>query len=312
MISWSTSDVAGIHFGDSHILATRLSHKGKGPYALTHADWVPYDSGASEKVISGVVRALWKQANIPTRTICATLRSASLVMRYFKYPSMSAEELRSALELQGEEALQIPRRDLIVDWHLNRGEYSSGARGKAIEGVFFAAPVKDVDRALNILFLAGLDPIILDVRALAVANLFSVLGEKRDESALCLVNLSPHSADVMVMTKSGSIYPYTVLCRATTWTEAPEFLTENIRDVLKYCDFKLDWEPVRRIVLTGEVPLGTEFARKIQEGVHLPVESWNPMSSLDLTAKRVKARLDADTLSGNMLGPCLGLSLRRG
>ena len=192
MISWSTSDVAGIHFGDSHILATRLSHKGKGPYALTHADWVPYDSGASEKVIAGVVRALWKQANFPTRTICATLRSASLVMRYFKYPSMSAEELRSALELQGEEALQIPRRDLIVDWHLNRGEYSSGARGKAIEGVFFAAPVKDVDRALNILFLAGLDPIILDVRALAVANLFSVLGEKRDESALCLVNLSPH------------------------------------------------------------------------------------------------------------------------
>ena len=312
MISWSTSDIAGIHFGDSHISATRISRKGDGPYGLTHADWLPYDSGASEQVIAGAVKVLWRQSKIPTRAICATLRSSSLVMRYFKYPSMSAEELRSALELQAEEALQVPRRDLIVDWHLNRGEYSIGARGKAIEGIFFAAPVKDVDRILNILFLAGLDPIILDVRALAVANLYSVLGEKKDESALCLVNLAPHSADVMVVTKSGSIYPYTVLCRATTWAEAPEFLCENIRDVMKYCDFKLDWEPVRRIVLTGEVPPGTEFSRKIQEGARLPVECWSPLSVLDCSAKRVKARLAGDVASGKMLGPCLGLSLRKG
>ena len=313
MISLSTSDIAGVNFGDSHITATRLRGKGSGPYSLTHAGWIPYDPGASEKEIASAVKSLWRKFRFPTKTVCASLRSASLVVRYFKYPAMSEDELESALELQAEEALQVPRDKLLVDWHLNRGGVTSGGVtgvGRLIEGVLAAAPAKDVDRLLSILSMAGLDPIILDVRAMAVANLYSVIADKHTDAVTCLVNLSPHSADVVVLSKVGGIYPHTVFCRASAWTEAPSFLCENIRDVMKYSEFKLDWEPVERVVLTGEIPTDAEFVGKIQEGVRLPVERWDPLASLVRKSSGVQALL-GDT-SGNraMLVPSLGLALR--
>ena len=314
MISLSTSDIVGINFGDTHITATRLRGKGSGPYSLTHAGWGPYDPGATEKEIASAVKSLWRKFHFQTNTVCASLRSAALVVRYFKYPAMREEELQSALELQAEEALQVPRGRLLVDWHVNRGRVlKSGetAEGGTIEGVFTAAPVRDVDRLLNILFMAGLDPIILDVRAMAVANLYAVLGEKTTDAVTCLVNLSPHSADVIVLSKVGGIYPHTVFCRASAWMEVPSFLCENIRDVMKYSEFKLDWEPVQRVILTGEIPADAEFVGKIQAGVRLPVERWNPLASLGLKSNAVKAVL-GESGAEAMLVPCLGLSLRGG
>lgn len=309
MISLSTSDVVGINFGDSHITAARLKGKGEGPYSLTHAACVPYDPAASEKEIASVIKSLWKTAKFPTSSICASLRSAALVVRYFKFPAMSAGELKGALELQAEESMQVSRGSLVVDWHLNRDGTEGGG---LVEGVLVAAPSKDVDRWLNILFAAGLDPMVLDVRAMAVANLYAALGGRKTDAVTCLVNLSPHSADVIVLSKTGALYPHTVFCRATAWGETPAFLSENIRDVTKYSEFKLDWEPVQRVVLTGELPADAGFVAKVQEGVRLPVERWDPLTALTVKSKGLQNVLDSGSDHGAMLVPSLGLALRRG
>ncbi len=338
MISWSTADVAGVNFGDSHITVARLRGKGSGPFEVSHAGWATYDSAASEQDIASAIRALWRTARIPTKAVVASLRSSALVVRYFKYPSMSEEDLRSALDLQAEECLQLPRNELVVDCHINKGTVPQAGRrveGAMTEGILAAAPAKDVDRTLSILRMAGLDPIILDVRALAVANLYATLARPSEDPTICVVNLSPHSADVIVVSKSGGIYPHTVFCRASTWGESPAFLCENIRDVMKYTEFKLDWEPVRRVILTGDVPTqgvaGSvpaspekttatmavspstgDFVTGIQARVRLPVETWNPLGSLLLKSKGIRALLESSPKSAAMLVPSLGLALRGG
>jgi hypothetical protein len=126
-----------------------------------------------------------------------------------------------------------------------------------------------------------------------------------------VVNLSPHSADVIILTKAGAIYPHTVFCRATTWAEAPAFLCENVRDVMKYSEFKLDWEPVRRVILTGEVPTSDGFLTKVQEGVRLPVDGWDPLKRLNVKNRRVKEVLADRSVNPAILTSSLGLALRR-
>ncbi len=316
MISWSTSDVAGINFGDSHVTAVRLLGKARGPYEVTHAGWGTYDPSAPEQVVAAAVKALWRKARLPTKTVVASLRSSALVVRYFKYPSMYEDELRSALELQAEECLQVTRDQLVVDCHINKGRVLQVGRrveGEMIEGVLAAAPARDVDRMLSILRMAGLDPLILDVRAMAVANLYATLAAESEDPTICVVSLSPHSADVIVLSKSGGIYPHTVFCRASTWAESPAFLCENIRDVMKYSEFKLDWEPAQRVILTGDLsPLKGDFITKIQTGVRLPVETWNPLKCLVLKAKGIKELMESSPENAAMLAPSLGLALRGG
>lgn len=315
VISWSTKDVAGVNFGDSHITVARLRGGAGGAYQVTHAGWRAQDPSAPEAELAAAVKALWRDARLPTSSVVASLRSPSLVVRYFKYPAMSEAELHAALRLQAEECLQAPADDLAVDCHINSGCVLSGKAGgneKPIEGIMAAAPLRDVKRVLDVLFMAGLDPVILDVRAVAVANLYATLAGRREESSVCVVSLSPHSADVIVLSKSGGIYPHTVFCRASTWEESPSFLCENVRDVMKYSEFKLDWDPVRRVVLTGEIPASGAFAQAVQGAIGLPVEVWNPLSRLQFATRRVKDALESSPVNAGMLAPSLGLALRRG
>lgn len=315
MISWSTSDVAGVNFGDSHITAARVRSGVGGTEEVTHAGWVEYDLKASEQKIAAAVKSLWRKAGLPTTTVVASLRSASLVVRYFKYPFMPESELRSALRLQAEESLQLTGDELAVDWHINRGaardRRTTGSGGVSIEGVLAAAPVKDVRRLLSILFMAGLDPIVLDVRAMAVANLYVRLARKSDDPTTCVVGLAPHSADVIVLSTSGDVYPHTVFCRASTWVESPAFLCENIREAMKYTEFKLAWEPVRRVILMGDVTLDGDFVKRIQEGVDTTVETWDPLRAFALHS-RLREIVSSDPANAAMLAPSLGLALRRG
>lgn len=310
MISWSMADIVGVEFGDNCLMAARLSGKGDGHLSLTHAGMKPCSPSLPERDIASALRSLWKETRMPTRTVCASLRSASLVMRYFKCPLMPDPELQSALQLQAEEALQMDRDQLVVDWHrIDRS--ATGVSAAQIEGVWTAAPVADVDRQLEILFMAGLDPVILDVRAMAVANLYLELNARREQESICVVNMCPHSADVIILPLSGGVYPHTIFCRASTWGDAPGFLSENIRDVLRYSQFKLDWAKVGKVLLTGELPPDDGFADKVAAGLGLPVEKWNPLKDLRLK-HGVERYLEKMEGGGMGLACCLGLGLRKG
>ena len=309
MISWSTSDIAGIHFGDTHITVARVKCDRSGRLVITHAGWTPWDSRESEKKCAAEVRELWRKTKIPTKMVCSSLRSASLVMRYFRMPYMSALELESALGLQAEEALQLPKDQVAVDWYVHGGK--AGAGNAIIEGILSAAPLKDVTHQLSILSMAGLDPVIVDIRALAVANLYLDLGGLNDAVPTCVVSLTPHSADIIMMGKEGKIYPYTVFCRASTWEQEPAFLSENIRDVLRYSEFKLDWPRAQRILLTGQVPTAPAFVEGVKEMLKLEVELWNPLDKVDVKTQDVKDLLAADPAGAAMLGVSLGLAIRR-
>ena len=77
MISWSTSDVAGVNFGDSHITVARVRGQMGGGMEVTHAGWNTYDPGASDESIAAAVKALWRKTRLPTTTVVASLRSAA-------------------------------------------------------------------------------------------------------------------------------------------------------------------------------------------------------------------------------------------
>ena len=234
-----------------------------------------------------------------------------MVMRYFKMPAISASEMKAALTLQAEEALQLTRDKVAVDWHVQEWTRGGGEVPPVIQGILAAAPVKDVERELSILTLAGLDPVIVDVRAMAVANLFLSLDDQAGESSVCLVNMTPHSADVIVLRKLGGLYPYTVFCRASTWAQSPGFLGENIRDVLKFSEFKLDWDSVKRVLLTGEVPEDTTFIDQLRSALTMPVEVWNPLAGMNLRDQSVREMLAESPANSALLVPALGLALRR-
>ncbi len=311
MISWSTTDIAGIEFGDTHMVAARVREKRTGAYQITHAGWIEYDPVSSLKEKAEAVKALWKCSKMPTRTVCAALRSSSMAVRPFSVPSLSGNELEAVIDLQAEESLQLSRQEMVVEWHIN-GKPDFEKPGTAITGIYAAAPLKDVEAELELLHHADLDPVILDIRALAVANLRGVLkGVEADDYPLCLINLAPHSADIILQHAPGVIYPHTVYCRASTWEESPGFLVENIRDVLRYGEFKLGWDLPGRVVLAGQIVDGARVHTLVQELLKMDIQVWEPWKECLETSRAVDDVLAQGRMGNGILLPALGLALRR-
>lgn len=304
-------DIAGLDIGERMITAARVVTTVDGGLQVTHAGWREFDPAGTDRNTASAIRSLWRSLGIPTQTVCATLRSPSVIMRHFKMPFMPQEELTSALQLQAEEAVQAPANELVVEWHVSPVQKDAD-QPDTVEGVFVAAPVKDVERHLDLLRLAGLLPVIVDVPSMAVANAYLRMGgEETTGQATLLVNLTSNAADMAVVVPPAWIYPYTAYCRGGSWSQSAGFLCESIRDLVRFSGFKLKQSPVRKVLLTGQVVSVDNIAAMVNSEVGIPVEVWNPMRFMERQSGRVRRRFRTDEEKGTLMTASVGLALRR-
>lgn len=307
-----TDDVVGLDWSDGVVTASRVEVDASGALRLLNVGWASVGSNASDRELAAAIREVWRTAGMPSWTVALSLRSRSVVLRYFNYPSLRPEELQSALRLEAEESLQLPPDEVATDVHLNRRdkEVTGESSGRPYEGVLVAAPMKEVKHHLEIVRQAGLYPVAVDLGATAMANLFQVLtDDPRECEDTCVLHLSSQSADIVMLFEGDGLYARTLHARGATWDQSVAALVEGLQDALKFYVFKLRGHPVRRVVVTGRLPLQKDFLDVLRVKTGVPVELWNPLTLVKPASFRVKHRLSA--ASPPPLSISMGLSLRR-
>lgn len=302
--------IAGISIGDGFISAARIVRRGRKKIQLTHAGWLEYAPDASDDDIVRVIRKLWKETGMPTRTVCVGLQSRSLCLKYFAYPDLSQGELRSALSLEAEETLQLPPDNIVLDWHLNRPMDDPYTQlGEQLQGVLVAVSREQVNRQMMFMKKAGLYPVIMDVGSTSLCNLFLALrGEKVSrENGVCVVNLSRFSADISILYNEHFIYPRTIISRSSEWSSKVQYLIENISDALLYYHVKVDKTPVNQLVLTGFVPEDPAFVSQVHDTIGLPTEVWSPLRDANFS---IGNNVKESNVVTPLMTTSLGLGLR--
>lgn len=313
--SWlaGEEDVVGLDLSDGILAVARIRVGQGGAMRLCNAGWAEVPAGISDREQAAAIRRLWRQSGMPSSTVCASFRGRSGIVRYFKYPALKPDELESALRLEAEETLQLPPAEITMDWHLNPGEApaASGAGSRPYEGLLVAAPRKDVDQFIDLLRMAGLYPVTLDLGATAVCNLYCA--QHRDAKGtpdVCLVHLTRQCADIAVMFEGRGLYARAVYARGKDWDASLDLLAEGLKEALKYYEFKLRRTPPGRIVLTGRLPALPGADARLQTAVGVPVEVWNPLQQVVPASHRVR-RLLAHPTEVPSLAIAMGLALRR-
>ena len=306
-------DVVGLDMSDGLLTVARVRVGHDGTVRLCNAGWVEIPAGVSEREQAAAIRRLWRQSGMPSSTVCASFRGRSGTVRYFKYPALKREELESALRLEAEETLQLPPAEIVMDWHLNpAGSAESSVTGsRPYEGLLVAAPRKDVDQFLALLRMAGLYPVMLDLDAAAVGNLFCALHpDPKGLQEVCLVHLTRQCADIAVIFEQRGLYARTVYARGKDWDASLDLLAEGIKEALKYFEFKLRRSPPGKIVLAGRLPTRSGADAWLQTATGIPVEVWDPLQRVVPASFRVK-RLLARPGGLPSLAIAMGLALRR-
>lgn len=306
-------NIAGINIADGVVSAARVVRRNRNKITLTHAGWLEYAPDASDEEIALTIRKLWKKTKMPTQTVCSGMHTRSLCLKYFKYPDLAPRELTSALKLEAEETLQLPPEEIVVDWHLNRPKNDPYTPlGEQLHGIMVAVAKKQVNRQLNLLKMAGLFPVVMDIGCTSLCNLYLALrGEKvNKDNAVCVVNLSRYNADISILYNDHFIYPRTIISRSAEWSAKVQYLIENISDALLYYHVKVDKAPVTQLVLTGFVPEEAEFVGQIHDTIGLPTEIWSPLRDENFSIARSAKSSKEHDVATPLMTTSLGLSLR--
>ncbi|NQU40784.1 MAG: pilus assembly protein PilM [Lentisphaerae bacterium] len=302
--------VVGLDIGPDQIVLAQVEWQAGGAFCLSNAAWAPLAPGVDDASIAAALGALWKEARVNCFTVASCLRTPSLAVRHFRFPSLTDEELVAALGLEAEEVLQLDADQIAMDWHENViGATSGDSRGR--EGVLVAVPREELARHQRLLETAGLLPVIVDVGCTALGNVYKGLrGDAHEEAAVCVVNMAGRAADVAILFDGNAMYPR-ALANVGEGEGRDRYVADSLTDVLKYYQFKLRREPVTDIVVTGHAPGLDALCTTIQKRVGMPAAIWDPCKDVEVLNGRVREALEQEPQQGMTLATAMGMAMRR-
>jgi Tfp pilus assembly PilM family ATPase len=301
----ATERMVGLDIGEHGASASLLGFGRGGSISLKAAGSVEFDMNANEREVAAAIRKLWKRGGFGSYTVCVGVHSPSMLWQTFSYPDLTDEELEAALHLNAEEYTQMSSDALVMDMHLY--ETDGGER----EGFYVAVPRDELTRLTRIIEMANLFPVIVDVSAMAVANLFIRFHEEElREDALCVVCFDGHHADILVLQDSECIYARSIAAHSTQIDTVSEYMSEALVEVIEQSRMAMSSDPVTAIYFSGNLARLDETMKATEELTGLPVTYWNPLENVKLTHHVKRSYPDMSEGAGKLAGS-LGLGLRR-
>jgi len=179
------SNRVGLDIGSHSITAVEVIERGSE--TVIHSAGSAAIPGVRERNASPdaasvvqAIKSLWSSAAFQTKQVVLALPPSSVYIKWLHLEAPDEEELANTARSAAARGAPFPATDAIVDYRV------LSSRGVSARNVHFvmlvAASATAVDEVLNIAETAGLEPIAVDVGAMAVIRSFEL--QKRTASTL--------------------------------------------------------------------------------------------------------------------------------
>ncbi|MCX7819318.1 MAG: pilus assembly protein PilM [Kiritimatiellae bacterium] len=301
--------IAGLDVGEEGVAAACVTASRDG-LTVTHGGYEPVPEGAGEAEVARVIRHLWRRGRMPSRLVCTALGGGAVLLQNFRYEGLTEEQVRSAVRLEAEEALQIPSSELVLDCHI-AGRNGGGHSGEGCEGIFAAAPRAAVDQYRRRLELAGVVPVVLDAAPLALANLWLWLARNRStDEVVFVVDIGRRQAHIAQISREGRAAARTVVFGAADGEAISDYLAENIASQQEYAEARFGMPAARRLLLTGVRSEDERLRAGLARELAVAVEEWIPLGDPQIRCEGRARALVSDAGLARRMSVCLGLALR--
>ncbi len=194
----------GLDLGFDNIKIVQLA-KDKDQFRLLTAGMIktPVNSLASdaEKDLVAVAEAIKKlksEIKVSTNEVVTALPERSVFCQIIEVPKMSEEELAQAIPWEAENLIPQPLAEVSLDWEVIEDEAS--AKINKTKVFLVASPNKLVNKYLQILKLADLEPIALETETISFVRALKPIFK---QGSLILVNLGAKSTDISLISQGN-------------------------------------------------------------------------------------------------------------
>ena len=188
-------ETVAVDLGQSSIKIAKIKRVGD---RIQLTDWGFIPNGASQNPtgetnpeeidkLTKEVKNFVSARGIKSKVAATSLMGNFVIVRYVKFPKMSPDELAKSLRFEAEEFIPFDISDVYLSAELVRDVEEEGQ--PKMESVLVAAKRDVVDARIGILREMGFEPMIIDVDAFCVNNIYEYCRPDYNGSNILLLNI---------------------------------------------------------------------------------------------------------------------------
>jgi type IV pilus assembly protein PilM len=190
----------GVDIGTSSIKIAQLKMKDEGAFVLETYGVVKVAYPGSQKpnfdVIAetaSILKKLLVEAKATAKRVIASLPNNVVFVSMIELPQMSGKELKSAVEWEARRYVPLPLKEVTLSWSIVEAEQGQGQ----MKILLTAVPTRVIDNYLKMFKLAGLEPLALEIEALALIR--SLVGNSKN--SFIVVDIGARTTSVNLVDK---------------------------------------------------------------------------------------------------------------
>ncbi|MFA4829980.1 MAG: type IV pilus assembly protein PilM, partial [Thermodesulfovibrionales bacterium] len=199
----------GLDIGSSYFKVVQLKDTKKG-YELELFDMLPI---APEIIVDGAIidslrlvdalKELIKKSRIKTKNaVIGVSGHASVIIKRISLPEMSEEDLAESIKFEAEQYVPFDIEDVNLDFQILGPREEPGQMD-----VILVAVKKDIiNEYVTVVKEAGLNPLVVDVDAFALENMYEVNYEIEPNRNVALVNIGASTINMNILKGGVSVF----------------------------------------------------------------------------------------------------------
>lgn len=249
-------EIVGLDIGSSLIKAVQLKEGPKG----FHLEKFGVSPLMPEIIVDGTIidasrvvqtiKSLFKEQKITQKNVAISVSGhASVIIKRITIPEMTEEELSESIRWEAEQYVPFSIDEVELDFQI----LSPGKTGSGQMEVLLVAVKKDkINDYVTVTTEAGLTPVIVDVDAFAIENMYELNYEPERGKNIALVNIGASTMNMNIIKDGISLFTRDSSMGGNQFTEA----------------------------IQKELGLGFEDAEKAKKGEEIPGVSHTEVESI--------------------------------
>jgi type IV pilus assembly protein PilM len=335
------------------ILLKEQRKRGEVGYALQSFGMKPLPPEAivdgalmNSTAIVQAVQELMNELKIKSKEVAIGVSGHSVIIKKIQMPRMSQEELEESIQWEAEQYIPFDVKDVNIDTQiLDLG--ANDATGQM--DVLLVAAKKDmINDYTTVVSEAGLQPVVVDVDAFAVQNMFSANYDVPERETVVLINAGASVVNINIISNGITVFTRDVTIGGNQFTEeiqkqlnvsyeeaealkiggnsndADAVVPQDVERVLTSVAEQVAGEIQRsldfyagtaadanfsKVFLSGGTAKIPALFKTIEARVGVPVEILNPFKKIEVDNRKFNPEFIMDVAP--MAAVAVGLALRR-
>ncbi len=153
--------------------------------------------------LAAAMRELFKASSIKDQNVAISIGGYSVIVKKINVQTKTEDELQETINFEAEQYIPFDISDVNLDFQiLGENEHNPNQMGVLL----VAAKKEMVTDYVNLIQLAGFNPLIIDVDAFALQNIFEFNYEPEEEDNVVLIDIGASKTSLNILKGASSVF----------------------------------------------------------------------------------------------------------